>query len=163
MAEKDDDKRDEHDVDGLLRKNAELLAEVKKLKQRITDLEGERDAAEAKAEEAAQTMRRVQLDEPLEQAVGGAFVAPWRVMRPLVEEHFDVSLGEDGKPSIVRKESGEAVPLDGMLRAMQEIPDLAAAIRAPSGGGARGGKGNGERLEDAPPAKRKVAPQYGLR
>jgi hypothetical protein len=82
-----------HDIDGLLRKNAELLGELKAAKARIAELESERDAARADAQVARDTMRRVQLEEPLEQSLGQAFVAPWKIMRPLLGEHFTFELG----------------------------------------------------------------------
>lgn len=154
--------KQEHDVDGLLRKNAELLGEVKGLKAKVAEIEAERDGARAEAQAAQDTMRRVQLDEPLEQAVGGAFVAPWRIMRPMIEEHFEVALGEDGKPQIKAKASGEAVALAGLLQAMQTVPDLAAAMRPPSGGGARGSHA-GDLSERQPKAQPKVASSFGLR
>ena len=154
--------KQEHDVDGLLRKNAELLGEVKALKAKVAEIEGERDGARAEAQEARETMRRVQLDEPLEQVLGGAFVAPWRIMRPLVEEHFDAVLGEDGRPQITAKASGEAVAMGGMIAAMQAVPDLAAALRPPRGSGARGNNGHDPHEPQAKP-QAKVASPFGLR
>ena len=154
--------KQEHDVDGLLRKNAELLGEVKALKAKVAEIEGERDGARAEAQEARETMRRVQLDEPLEQVLGGAFVAPWRIMRPLVEEHFEVGLGEDGRPQITAKASGEAVAMGGMIAAMMEVPDLAAALRPPRGGGAPGSNGH-DPHEPQPKAQPKVAKAFALR
>lgn len=153
----------DHDVDGLLRKNAELLGEVKALKARVAEIEVERDAAAADAAGARETMRRVQLEEPLEQALGGAFVAPWRIMRPLVDEHFDVDLGEDGKPQITAKADGAAVALAGLLTAMQAVPDLAAAMRPPAGAGARGNDHPQDREQGEGPARPKVASPFGLR
>lgn len=154
--------KQEHDVDGLLRKNAELLGEVKALKAKVAEVEAERDGARAEAQEARATVRRVQLDEPLEQALGGAFVAPWRIMRPLVEEHFEVGLGDDGKPRIAVRATGEAVALGEMIAAMMAVPDLAAALRPPSGGGARGND-RGDTGEPKPKAQQKVASSFGLR
>jgi len=155
---------DSDDPEGLKRKNAELLAEVKKLKGRIADLEAERDNARAKADGAQATMRRVQLDEPVEAALGNAFVAPWRVMKPLVEEHFGFDLGEDGKPVVTAKQTGEAVALDAIHAEMAAIPDLAAAMRPPSGGGAPGSEGSGREVTgDTGTKRKKVEPQLGLR
>jgi hypothetical protein len=154
----------EHDVDGLLRKNAELLSELKAARTRIAELEAERDSAQADAQVARDVMRRVQLEEPLEQALGQAFVAPWRIMRLLLDEHFDFALGEDGKPHITAKATGEAVPLTGMVAAAASIPDLAAAVRPPRGGGALGND-RGSSLANVPQQKPKpkVAQTFGLR
>ena len=153
----------EHDVDGLLRKNAELLGQVKTLKARVTELEAERDTAQANAQAATDTMQRVQLLEPVEQALGGAFVAPWRVMKPLLDEHFDFALGDDGKPEIKMKATGEVVAVDGMIAAMAPIPDLAAAMRPASGGGARGSASHLSDRESEKGKTAKVAGPFGLR
>lgn len=154
----------QHDTEGLMRKNAELLAEVKKLKARIADLEGERDAAQERAEAAQATMRRVQLEEPIEAALGEAFRLPWRIVKPLVEEHFAFELGEDGKPQVTAVATGEAVEMAGLVAEMAAIPDLAAAMRPPSGGGAKGNDGG---MRDAATEARakpeKVASPFGLR
>jgi hypothetical protein len=153
-----------HYIDGLLRKNAELLGELKAAKARIAELEAERDSARADAQTARETMRRVQLEEPLEQALAGAFTGPWKIMRPLLGEHFTFELGDDGKPAIAAKSTGEAVPLSGMIAAMATIPDLAAALRPPRGGGALGND-KGSSLADVPQPKPKpkVAATFGLR
>jgi len=84
-----------HDVDGLLRKNAELLAEVKGLKAKVAEVEGERDAATGDAAMAREVARQVSIERPLEGVLGGAFVAPWRVVRPLLDEHFQFELADD--------------------------------------------------------------------
>jgi hypothetical protein len=151
-----------HDVDALLRKNAELLGELKAAKARLAEVEAEREAARGEAQAARDTMRRVQLDEPLEQALGGAFVAPWRIMRPLVEEHFEVGLDGDGKPQVVAKANGEAVPIGSMFAAVMAVPDLAAAMRPARGGGARGNDGPDPHGPQAKP-QAKVASPFGLR
>jgi hypothetical protein len=154
----------EHDTDGLLRKNAELLGELKAAKARIAELESERDAARADAQAARETMRRVQLEEPLQQALGQAFTVPWRIMRPLLSEHFTFELCDDGRPAITAKSTGEPVPIGEMVAAMATIPDLAAALRPPRGGGALGND-KGSSLADVPQPKPKpkVAATFGLR
>lgn len=153
--------KQEHDIDGLLRKNAELLGEVKALKAKVAEIEAERDGARSEAQAAQETMRRVQLEEPLERAAAPAFAVPWRIVRPLIEEHFDIALGEDGTPQIAAKASGEAVTLDGLVRAAQAVPDLAVALRPISGPDVRG---NNRPIRDPQPkAQPKVASPFGLR
>lgn len=153
--------KQEHDIDGLLRKNAELLGEVKALKAKVAEIEAERDGARSEAQAAQETMRRVQLEEPLERAAAPAFAVPWRIVRPLIEEHFDIALGEDGAPQITAKASGEAVPLDGLVRAAQAVPDLAVALRPISGPDVRGGASRGR--DPRPDPQPKVASPFGLR
>lgn len=150
-----------HDVDGLLRKNAELLAEVKALKAKITEADSARETALQAASDAQATMRKVALERPLEAALGGAFVAPWRVVRPLVEEHFSFGMGADDVAEI-KTQSGEAVALADLMGHVQTIPDLAAMLRPASGGGASGGRSGTEAQDKAKPPE-KVASPFGLR
>lgn len=151
-----------HDVDGLLRKNAELLAEVKGLKARIAALEGERDTAKAEADTAQATMRQTLLDDPLERELGGAFTLPWRHMRPLVEEHFSFALGDDGKPVATPAAGGDPIALEDVRGAFAAIPDLAVALRPAKGGGSTGGAGR-HVLEPVKASREKVASPFGLR
>jgi hypothetical protein len=164
------DEQTEHNVEGLLRKNAELLAEIKTLKGRVASLEGERDASNTARDDAQAEVRRVTLDEPLENTVASMFSVPWRVMRSVVEEHFKFSLDEGGKP-VLSDVDGNPVSLgdrnatftpDDLRRVMMAVPDLAATMRPPQGGGAQGGTQNGGGKTIATPPK-KVATQLGLR
>jgi hypothetical protein len=153
-----------HDVDALVRKNAELLGEVKALKARVTELEGERDAANDGAAQANAAMQKMMLDDPLEREVGNLFSIPWRHIRPLVEEHFTFTLGDDNKPVATPVAGGDALPIDGLMSHFIAIPDLAVALIRPRGGGASGS--NGTRVYDPPKpdeTPRKVASQFGLR
>lgn len=152
-----------HDVEGLLRKNAELLGEVRSLKGRVGEIERERDEALQAAEAANATMRRRQLEEPVEQALSGAFVAPWRVMRPLLDEHLEFVLTDEGRPEIKVRASGEVLPPDGLMGFVSTVPDLAAVLRPPSGGGARSVGEDGGGISTRKPEHRPVAPQFGLR
>lgn len=152
-----------HNVDGLLRKNAELLAEVRGLKTRITELEGERDAARGEAQEAEQTTKRLLIEEPLQRLLADAFVVPWRVVRPLLDEHFVTALSDNGA-QVTAKASETTMPLaegsQAILREIGTIPDLAALVRPPSGGGATG---SGDARRASAPAKPAVVSAFGLR
>lgn len=151
-----------HDAEALIRKNAELLGEIKGLKAKIATLEQERDAALQSAETSGATMRKVLLDDPLERTLGQVFSLPWRHMRPLLEEHFEFALGDDGKPTGKAKSGGEAMTLDEVRAAFAAIPDLAVIMRPAQGGGAKGMdrpvEHRSEKLTEA-----KVAPSFGLR
>lgn len=153
-----------HDVDGLLRKNAELLAEVKEMKAKLQEAEGAKQAAQEAASEAQATMRTVALERPLEGVLGCAFVAPWRVVRPLLDEHFTIEMGE-GQVAEIKTLTGEAVALDDLMQHVQTIPDLAAMLKPPSGGGAigAGGRSRMESTEKKPEPKPKVASPFGIR
>ncbi|PVA11546.1 hypothetical protein DC366_00820 [Pelagivirga sediminicola] len=164
------DENDEHNVEGLLRKNAELLADIKTLKGRVATLEAERDAAQEARDTANAEVQRVKLDEPLENSVASMFSVPWRIMRPVIEEHFKFDLGEDGKP-VFSDIEGNPVSLgerdavfapDDLRQAMMAVPDLAAAMRPPRGGGARGNDG-GVSPTPVKSGSEKVAPRLGLR
>jgi len=151
-----------HDVDGLLRKNAELLAEVKGLKAKVEALEGDLDAAKQNADTASATMRQTLLDDPLERELSAAFSLPWRHMRALVEEHFTFALGDDGKPIATPAAGGDPVALDDVREAFSAIPDLAVALRPAKGGGAKGGSvGYIPEMEKA--RQKNVAKPFGLR
>lgn len=152
-----------HDVEGLLRKNAELLGEVRSLKGRVGEIERERDEALQAAEAANATMRRLQLEEPVEQALAGAFVAPWRVMRPLLDEHLDFALTDEGRPEITVRASGEVVPPGGLMAFVSTVPDLAAVLRPPSGGGARSVGEDAGGVAPRKPEREAIAPKFGLR
>lgn len=151
----------EHDVDGLLRKNAELLGEVKELKAKLAEAEGARDAALQAASAAQATMRGVALERPLEGALGGAFIAPWRVVRPLLDEHFTFGMGE-GQIAEIKTLSGEAVALEGIMGHIQAIPDLAVMLKPASGGGAVGSVRN-YTIDGKAEPKPKVASPFGIR
>ncbi|HDR28854.1 hypothetical protein [Rhodovulum sp.] len=162
MAETENEEQG-HDVHGLLRKNAELLGELKAAKAKVAELEAERDAALAKAAEAEATMRQTLLDAPVERTLGEAFSLPWRHMRPAIEEHFTFALGEDGKPVATPTDGGEPVPLDQVTRMCASIPDLAVALRPAQGGGARS---SGEHVADpdaGKPRPESLAGPFGLR
>jgi hypothetical protein len=131
-------KENEHDVEGLLRKNAELLGEVKTLKARVAELEGTTREAQTSAEASAARLRALMLDEPLERDLAASFVIPWRVTRPLLEEHFDFALGDDGRPVVTRKNGGEPVAFGEIFDALGTIPDLAALVRPARGAEERG-------------------------
>lgn len=151
-----------HDIDGLLRKNAELLGEVKELKAKLAEAEGATQAALQAASDAQAAMRKVALEKPLEGVLGGAFVAPWRVVRPLLDEHFTINMGADDLAEI-KTLSGEVVALDAMMQHVQTIPDLAAMLKPPSGGGASGSGGRSFEIDRKPEPKPKVASPFGIR
>jgi cell division septum initiation protein DivIVA len=152
----------EHDVEALLRKNAELLGEVKALKAKVAELEGERDSANDDSSQAQAAMQKLLLDDPLERTFGEAFSLPWRYMRPVIEEHFTFALG-DGKPLATPVAGGDPIDLEAAFQAVFTIPDLAAALRPARGGGAKGSHGLPRIEPEKQDAPRKVASQFGLR
>lgn len=161
-----DDTDQKHDTDGLLRKNAELLAEVKSLKGKLAEMEGERDAALQTSSEAQDAMRRVAVERPLETFLGGAFVAPWRIVRPMLDEHFVIGIGGGDEAEIKTRTDdgeGEAVALNALFDHVQTIPDLAAMLRPPKGGGAGGSWGDRISKEAQEKPRQKVASSFGLR
>lgn len=160
-----DQKTVEEELEAVKRKNAELLGEVKGLKAKIAGLEEERDAAAGRADKAEATMGKVLLEDPIERGIAPRFVVPWRVMRPLIAEHFDFALNDEGKPMATTKgETPETLDLEGVLTAMQAIPDLAASMRLPQGDGAKGSRS--DQTGRTPPAQQEPARQtarFGLR
>lgn len=160
-----DQKTVEEELEAVKRKNAELLGEVKGLKAKITGLEEERDAASGRADKAEATMGKVLLEDPIERGIAPRFVVPWRVVRPLIAEHFDFALNDEGKPMATTKgETPETLDLEGVLEAMQTIPDLAASMRLPQGDGGRAPRS--DQTGRTPPAQQEPARQtarFGLR
>src|SRR6056297_1082184 len=107
----DDDKKD--DVQGLIAKRDELLGEVKKLKAKVADLEGERDAEKTRADTAEADLRRVRLDDPVEQIMGDLFTIKLRHALPEVKDHFDFVLGDDGAVRFTDKDGEPVKIIDG--------------------------------------------------
>jgi hypothetical protein len=135
---------DQNDITGLMRKNAELLAEVKALKGRLQEADSAREAALQAASDAQATMRRVALETPLEGALASRFVVPWRIIRPMLDDYFAFDTLAD---------------LPGQIAT---IPDLAALLHPPRGGGAPGSAGNRD-FDAKPKAPEKIASPFGLR
>lgn len=171
----DDDKKD--DVQGLIAKRDELLGEVKKLKARVADLESERDAEKARADTAEGDLRRVRLDDPVEQIMGDLFTIKLRHALPEVKDHFDFVLGDDGAVRFTTKE-GEPVTITegGKEReAAFSAGDIRKALTDHGGFDeilrAEGVAGSGKPpastssgVSSAPVRKgEKVAPAFGLR
>lgn len=156
---------EKHDVDGLLRKNGELLAEVKALKAKVTELEGERDGAKADADTAQAMTRSVSIERPLEAVLGNSFVAPWRIVRPMLDEHFSFDLSDEGGAVVTARGDegeGEAIPLSQIGHRVNAIADLSAMLKPPTGGGGRGSTGAGN-IQSEEKTPRKVASPFGLR
>lgn len=159
------DEKTEHDVAGLLRKNSELLAEVRSLKQRLSEAEGALDAAQAETRAAQAAAQRVVVEEPLEAAMASRFLAPWRVVRSLLNEHFDIAATDDGLSIARRGVEGDdaAVSLDALFDHVLEIPDLAMMLVPERGGGAKGVTYAPQPRDEGDGAPRKVANPFGLR
>ena len=171
----DDDKKD--DVQGLIAKRDELLGEVKKLKARVADLEGERDAAQGRADTAEADLRRVRLDEPVEQIMGDLFVVKLRHAMPEVKDHFDFALGDDGAVRFTTKE-GEPVKITeggkereaaftagDIRKALAEHGGFDEILRAEGVGGSGKPPGSASSGVSSAPVQKgeKVAPAFGLR
>jgi len=173
MAETEKD-----DVQGLLSKRDELLREVRTLKDRVTELEGERDAATGRAEKAETEVQRVRLDEPVAEILGDMFAVKLKYVLPDIQEHFAFTLADDGKVQFTAKDGAPVKVGDaGKEREASFNPDdVRAALEAHGGfddvllsrGKSGGGKppatraGAGVALPGAGKA-RKVAPEFGLR
>jgi|GEM_PF-4646573 len=171
----DDDKKD--DVQALIAKRDELLGEVKKLKARLADLEGERDTAVARADTAEADLRRVRLDDPVEQIMGDLFTIKLRHALPEVKDHFDFALDDDGAVKFTTKD-GEPVKIteggkereagftaEDIRAALTEHGGFDEILRAPGVGGS--GKPpastSGAVASDRAEKGGKVAPAFGLR
>ncbi|MEI4262332.1 hypothetical protein [Roseovarius sp. D0-M9] len=172
MAETEKD-----DVQGLLAKRDELLREVKNLKGRVAELEGERDAANGRADNAEGEVQRVRLDEPVAAVLGDMFAVKLKYVLPDVQEHFSFNLGDDGQVQFTAKDGARVkVGEAGKEReAGFNSDDVRAALEAHGGFDdvlltrAKGGTGkppsagqNGVMTGDAPKSQ-KVAPEFGLR
>lgn len=86
------------------------------------------------------------------------------MVRPLLDEYFTFDAGADEGARIktrVEDGAGEVVAFDALLRHVQTIPDLAAMLRPPSGGGASGGRAI--EMQDKAKPREKVASPFGLR
>lgn len=154
---------DKHDVDGLLRKNGELLSEVKTLKAKVTELEGERDGAKADAIAAQAMTRAVSIERPLEAVLGDSFVAPWRIVRPMLDEHFKFDLSDEGSAAVSTVgEETEIIRLAEIGDRIANIPDLSAMLKPAAGGGGRGSTGSGN-IQTEEKKARPVASPFGLR
>lgn len=159
-----DQKTVEEELEAVKRKNAELLGELKGLKAKIAGLEEERDAAKGRADEAEATMGRVLLEDPIEREIAPRFVVPWRVLRPLIAEHFEFALNDEGKPVATTKgDEPETLDMAGVLTAMQAIPDIAATMRLPKGDGDRGSPPARSRPPSAQNEKPNPPARFGLR
>lgn len=159
------------DLSGLTAKRDELLGEVRKLKSRVVELEGERDVAVKRAEEAEADVKRVTIDEPVNSLLADLFTVPLKYVREGLGEHFQFKPGDDGKMQFLTAD-GEPVKIDDrpaeftqddvykVVRGLGQFDEVLRGTLS-SGGGAPGG-GKAAINQEAPRAPR-VAPRLGLR
>lgn len=168
---------DKDDVQKLLAKRDELLGEVKKLKGRVADLEGERDAAQERADTAEADLRRVRLDDPVEHMLGDLFTIKLRHALPEVKDHFDFALGDDGAVKFTTKDGepvkiteggkereagfnakdiGAALSEHGGFDEILRAPGVGGSGKPPSSSSVRSGGGEGKKSDS-------VAQPFGLR
>ncbi|QKK02739.1 MAG: hypothetical protein HND55_08820 [Pseudomonadota bacterium] len=93
MSEKE---KDNPELQGLVEKRDQLLAEVKKLKARVTELEGERDTANERADRAEAEVQRITVDNPVDDLLKDVFTVPTDQARKLLDGQFKFERGEDG-------------------------------------------------------------------
>lgn len=93
MSEKE---QDNPELQGLIEKRDQLLAEVKKLKARVNELEGERDTANERANNAENELQRITIDNPVDDLLKDVFTVPADQARKLLDEQFKFERGEDG-------------------------------------------------------------------
>lgn len=159
------------DLSGLTAKRDELLGEVRKLKTRVTELEGERDDAAKRADEAEAEVKRVTIDEPVNSLLADLFTVPLKYVRDGLEEHFQFKPGDDGKlqfltatgdPVKIEDRSAEFTQ-DDVHKVLQGLGQFDEVLRGSmaTGGGAPGGGRSGIDQEAKKPPR--VAPQLGLR
>ncbi|MFV0645256.1 MAG: hypothetical protein ACK5NN_12290, partial [Sphingomonadaceae bacterium] len=91
----------------------------------------------------------------------------WRIMRPLLDEHFKFDLSDEGGALVTTSANegeaeGEAIPMADIFQRVNAIPDLSAMLKPPKGGGARGSYG-AQQPQDEKKTTRPVASPFGLR
>jgi len=167
MSEEQNDQTEPQNVDGLVRKNRELLGEVKTLRAKLVEMTAARDALSA-------SYGKVTLDQPLQEMLAKVSPFPPRFTRPMIEEHFSFVLGDDGQVQ-VRDKTGQPVQVEGrealftegdMRAALAAIPEMHKIVygNQSSGGGAPGGAGRDyQSAPKKPEPKPKVASPFGLR
>ena len=168
---------EEDDVQKLLAKRDELLAEVKALKAQKAELETQAATERERAEAAEAEVKRVRLDEPVQEVLGDLFTVKLKYVLPDIEEAFAFQIGEAGVE--FRTKDGEPVKITegGKEREAAFTPqDVRAALEAHGGfdevlrAGGVGGAGKppafGSGAAPAEPERKTdqaVAPAFGLR
>lgn len=157
---------------GLIAKRDELLAEVKKLKARLAEVEGERDSAMQRADKAEAEFQRVTLDEPVKAVLGDVFAVSLGYVMPTVNERYSFVRNEDGQIEF-RTKDGEPVKLEDReadftvsdiydaLAATGDFDDVLRASQA-NGSGAKGGSGQTFARNDTK-TRAPIASPFGLR
>ena len=156
---------------GLIAKRDELLAEVRKLKARLAEVEGERDAEKVRADAAESNLQRVTVDEPVEAVLSKVFAVSLHRVMPDLKEHYRFDRGEDGQlqfrtkegePVMVKdREAGFAeADIHEALSATGKFDDVLRGSLA-SGSGSPGGSRHP--VAKADPKKASIDSPFGLR
>ena len=161
------------ELQGLIEKRDQLLAEVKQLKTRLKEVEAERDQlAEAKAG-AESDLRRITVDNVVDDLLKDVLLVPTDQARALLAGKFKFERGEDGNIQFLT-EAGEPVTYKegdeektAGFDARQIVEALEQAGYSKSillGSRASGAGGVGSNIRHSTPTRQAaVQKRYGLR
>lgn len=150
--------KDNPELQGLIEKRDELLDEVKTLKAKLKTLEGERDEAGERAEAAEAELKRITVDNPVDEMLKAVFTVPVDQARKLLEGQFTFERGDGGL---------EMHNVEGERVCGLEAEEVKEALQAAGYSktillGSRA-SGSGGTTTKPPEAKPEPAPRYGLR
>lgn len=155
----------------LIAKRDELLAEVRKLKARLAEVEGERDTALERAAKAEGDFQRVTVDEPVEAVLSQVFAVPLRYVMPDLKEHYSFGRDQegqlqfrtkDGEPVMV-KDRDAAFTEEDIYDALAETGKFGEVLRASRAVGSGSPGGSLRPVTKTEEKKQRVDSPFGLR